>query len=128
MPLKTVDNARNEPGRRLTEFTAYKKYIVVKNKKRPKLPRGLRWDRKSPYIFFIWRDQHGKLHQKSTEKTDPAEALLFKMRFLEEQKEKEDPEEPDLSEMGKLPLNQAADLYFSWKLANRPCGARTEAV
>jgi hypothetical protein len=54
----------------------------VKNKKQQKLPRGLRWDPKSPYIFFSWRDERRKLHQKSTEKTDPAEALLFKIRFL----------------------------------------------
>jgi len=94
-------------------------YLVVKDKKRPKLPRGLRWDPKSPYIFFSWRDADGKLHQKSTEKTDPAEALLFKMRFLEHQKEKaKDDEEPELSEYGKLPLARVADLYFEWKLAN----------
>ncbi|HJT54532.1 MAG TPA: hypothetical protein VJ848_11825 [Candidatus Angelobacter sp.] len=32
----------------------------MKNRKRPKLPRGLYWDAKSPYIFFKWRDPHGK--------------------------------------------------------------------
>ena len=91
----------------------------MSGKKRPKLPRGLRWDPKSPYIFFSWRDLEGKLHQKSTEKTDPAEALLFKMRFLEQQKEKqEDGEEPELAEYGKLQLARVADLYFQWKLAD----------
>jgi hypothetical protein len=64
MPVKTADNAGNESTGDLTEFTTYKKYIVVKNKKRPKLPRGLRWDPKSPYIFFSWRDQHGEAASK----------------------------------------------------------------
>ncbi|PYP92246.1 MAG: hypothetical protein DMG65_04685 [Candidatus Angelobacter sp. Gp1-AA117] len=75
----------------------------MKRKNRPKLPRGLRWDPKSPYILFSWRDADEKLHQKSTEKTDPAEALLFKIRFLEQQKEKADnEEEPELSEYGNF--------------------------
>lgn len=40
------------------------------------------------------------------------------MRFLEQEKEKEDGEEPELAEYGKLPLGRVADLYFEWKLAN----------
>jgi hypothetical protein len=40
------------------------------------------------------------------------------MRFLEQQKEKQDVEEPDLSKMGKLPLKKASGLYFNWKSAN----------
>jgi hypothetical protein len=112
------ENADNLPSGDLREITTYKKYIVVKNSKRPKLPRGLRWDRKSPYIFFSWRDERGTLHQKSTMKIDPAEALLFKMRFLKEQEEKQDPEEPELAELDNLPLREVSERYFSWKIAD----------
>jgi len=54
--------------------------------KRPRLSNGLRWHAKSQFIWFTWYDPKGRQHKKSTESTDPDEALLFKIRFLEEQK------------------------------------------
>jgi hypothetical protein len=44
--------------------------------------------RESQFIWFGWRDDNGAQHQKSTETSDPAKALLVKMKFLEDQKEK----------------------------------------
>ena len=89
------------------------------------MPRGLHWKPTSPHIFFSWRDADGRQHQKSTEKTDPAEALLFKMTFLKQQAEKEEEEgdvEPEFPEYGKFPLAQVAKLYFDWKLASNAKG------
>lgn len=99
--------------------------------KRPKLPRGLRWHEGSQYIWFTWRDAGGTQHQKSTETNDPAKALLFKLQFLEEQKQHEERnqhleeqkqqqehhyvEEADLK---KEPLKKVAALYFEWKAAS----------
>jgi hypothetical protein len=34
----------------------------MKDGKRPKLPRGLRWKSDSPFIWFSWRDARGKQH------------------------------------------------------------------
>jgi hypothetical protein len=77
----------------------------------------LRWHSESQFIWFTWRDAEGRQHQKSTETTDPAKALIFKMQFLQKQ---ETPttshiESPDLT---NEPLDQVAKLYFDWKLAN----------
>jgi integrase len=89
----------------------------VKDKKRPRLPSGLRWHPESSYIWFTWYDAQGKQHKKSTETTDPGRALLFKMRFLEQRgtNKRSKAEPPDLS---GLPLVRVAQLYFEWKLAN----------
>jgi hypothetical protein len=58
--------------------------------KRPRLSYGLRWHTKSQYIWFTWYDAKGRQHKKSTESTDPDKELLFKIRFLEEQKERQE--------------------------------------
>jgi integrase len=91
----------------------------VKGKKRPKLPPGLRWHSKSQFIWFIWYDARGRQHKKSTETTDPDKALLFKIRFLEEQEDREEGEgEPETPDMKNMSLERAAQLFFEWKLAN----------
>jgi len=90
----------------------------MKNKKRPRLPRGLRWRSESQYIWFTWRDAGGIQRQKSTETTDPAKALLFKMHFLTRQQENREECEPEGADLGKLPLSRVSDLYFEWKAAS----------
>ena len=89
----------------------------MKHKKRPKLPRGLHWHSESQYIWSIWYDAQGKQHKKSAETTDPAKALLFKLRFLEQQEARRESgvEAPDLTDE---PLARVAELYFDWKQAN----------
>jgi integrase len=89
----------------------------VKDSKRAKLPRGLRWHAQSRFIWFTWYDSQGRQHKKSTETTDPERALLFKMRFFARQEtgESEEVESPDLTCES---LARAAELYFDWKLAN----------
>lgn len=89
----------------------------MKHKKRTGLPHGLRWHSESQFIWFTWRDAEGRQHQKSTETTDPAKALIFKIQFLQEQ------ETPTTNHVGSTdltnePLDQVAKLYFDWKLAN----------
>jgi hypothetical protein len=92
----------------------------VKDKKRPKLPPGLRWHAESQFIWFVWYDAQGGQHKKSTETTDPDKALLFKIRFLEEQKDQDEiaATEPETPDMRSMSLERAAQLYFEWKLAN----------
>jgi integrase len=86
--------------------------------KRPKLPRGLHWDGRSPFIFFNWRDALGKQHHQSTSKTDPQEALLFKLKFLAEREAKLEETEADAAEdLGRLPLSKVSEMYFGWKTA-----------
>src|SRR5215469_978596 len=86
--------------------------------KRSKLPRGLHWDRKSPFIFFNWRDALGKQHHQSTGATDPHEALLFKLKFLADREVKLEETEADAAEdLGKLPLSKVSEMYFGWKTA-----------
>ncbi len=89
----------------------------MKDKKRAKLPRGLRWHSESRFIWFTWYDNEGRQHKKSTETSDPEKALLFKLRFLERQEERnaDQVESPDLTQSS---LASAAELYFDWKLAN----------
>jgi hypothetical protein len=55
--------------------------------KRPTLPRGLRWDPRSPHICFSWRDERGRQHQQSTYTEDPAKALAYKQDFQKENRE-----------------------------------------
>ena len=86
--------------------------------KRPRLPRGLHWGPKSPYILFNWRDPLGKQHHQSTGTNDPQEALLFKLKFLAERDEKLEEIEADSAEdLGKLPLSKVGEMYFGWKTA-----------
>jgi integrase len=86
--------------------------------KRPRLPRGLHWGPKSPYILFNWRDALGKQHHQSTGTTDPQEALLFKLKFLADREEKLEETEADAAEhLGKLPLSKVSEMYFGWKTA-----------
>ncbi len=86
--------------------------------KRSKLPRGLRWDPRSPHICFSWRDGRKRLHQQSTGTADPAEAMAFKLRFLREQKEGIEQRRLQSEDRSQLPLAKVADLYFGWKAAN----------
>ena len=88
--------------------------------KKPRLPRGLRWHSKSQFIWFTWYDAKGQQHKKSTETADPDKALLFKIRFLEEQKDREETPatEPETPDMRNMSLERVAQLYFEWKLAN----------
>lgn len=101
----------------------------MKHDKPPKLPRGLRWKTDSPYIWFSWRDHLGKQHQQSTETSDPAKALAFKLQFLEDAAQRRESEsqipeeerrksESHIPELKKLPLAQAAEFYFDWKTAD----------
>jgi integrase len=86
--------------------------------KRPRLPRGLHWGLKSPFILFNWRDALGKQHHQSTGTNDPQEALLFKLNFLANREEKLEETEADAAEdLGKLPLSNVSEMYFGWKTA-----------
>ena len=86
--------------------------------KRPKLPRGLRWDPKSSYICFSWRDVRGSQHQQSTHSADPAEAMAFKLNFLREKKDTAQERRVQSEDRSRLPLEKAAELYFNWKAAD----------
>lgn len=86
--------------------------------KKPKLPRGLRWKSDSQFIWFSWRDKRGRQHQQSTEKTDPAEALAEKQKFLAKEEQEREELKAQENDMGKMPLKQVAELYFSWKAAS----------
>src|SRR5579859_3754722 len=90
----------------------------MKHNKRPKLPRGLHFDPKSPNIFFNWRDGHGKQHGQSTHTADPAKALIFKLQFLERQRESLEEIECRSEDLSKLPIKQVSEMYFSWKAAS----------
>jgi integrase len=86
--------------------------------RRPRLPRGLHWGPKSPYILFNWRDALGKQHHQSTGTTDPQEALLFKLKFLADREEKLEETEAEAAEdLGKLPLSKVSEMFFGWKAA-----------
>jgi CheY-like chemotaxis protein len=89
----------------------------VKNKKLAKLPRGLRWHSESRFIWFTWYDSQGRQHKKSTETTDPEKALLFKMRFLEQQETRK-ADGVESADLTSESLASVATLYFDWKLAN----------
>jgi|SRR5579859_428874 len=90
----------------------------MKDQKQPRLPRGLRWRRESQYIWFTWRNAEGVQRQKSTETTDPAKALSFKMNFLAGQQENREERESESADLSKLPLSQVSELYFEWKAAS----------
>ena len=91
---------------------------VMKGSKRPKLPRGLRWRSNSPFIWFSWRDSRGKQHQQSTETAAPAQALSNKLNFLATKEDEREDLKAQANEMGKLPLERVAELYFDWKAAS----------
>ena len=93
--------------------------------KRKKLPRGLHWDARSPYIFFKWTDAMGRQHRQSTETDNPNKALLTKLQFLEQRRQDPVEVEARTEDLGTLPLDKAADLYFAWKLA-RGCEGTIE--
>src|SRR5207247_10528708 len=76
------------------------------NKKRSRLPRGLRWKSDSPYIWFSWRDSRGKQHQQSTESDDSVKAFAFRTQFMEKGKDYEKRAECQTPEMSKLPLRR----------------------
>src|SRR5438552_15363647 len=95
------------------------------NKKRSRLPRGLRWKSDSPYIWFSWRDSRGKQHQQSTESDDPVKAFAFRTQFMEKGKDYDKRAECHTLEMVKLPLRRVAEFYFSWNTAN--CSEQTVA-
>ena len=59
----------------------------------------------------------GKQRRRSTETDDPDKALLIKLQFLEQQRQKPEEIEARTEDLGKLPLNKTAELYFSWKSA-----------
>jgi hypothetical protein len=87
----------------------------MKYANRSKLPRGLRWDAKSPHICFSWRDERGSQHQQSTHTADPAEAMAFKLRFLREKQDVVEVRKVRSMDQSRLTLATAADLYFAWE-------------
>lgn len=57
--------------------------------------------------------------------SDPAQALLFKLQFLERQKENPQTEievEVKAEDLSKLPLREVSKRYFDWKQANGSAG------
>jgi hypothetical protein len=84
---------------------------MTNHAKRRKLPRGPYWDTRSPYIFFKWRDAMGRQRRQSTKTDDPDKALLNKLQFLDQAREKPEEIEAHTEDLGKLALNKAAELY-----------------
>jgi hypothetical protein len=87
--------------------------------KRARLPRGLRWDPKSPNICFSFRDLRGRLHQQTTGTADPAEAMAFKLRFLRDREAELEKRRLQSEDRGRLPLAEVARLYLDLKAADR---------
>jgi len=54
----------------------------------------------------------GRQRRQSTKTDDPDRALREKLKFLDQQKQKPEEIEARTENLGKLPLNKAADLYF----------------
>jgi integrase len=94
----------------------------MKYGKRPRLPRGLRWDPRSPHICFSWRDKQSAQHQQSTHTADPEEALTFKLRFLREKDDAVAQRRAQSADQSRLALSKAAELYFEWKAATNSPG------
>lgn len=93
--------------------------------KKRKLPKGLYWRNGSPHIYFSWRDFRRTQHQECTGTSDPAQALIFKLQFLERQKEHPQTEievEAKTEDLSKLPLRELSKKYFDWKQANGSAG------
>ena len=100
----------------------YEKAFDMKYAKRSKLPRGLRWEAKSPHICFSWRDERGSQHRQSTHTADPAEAMAFKLRLLREKQDVVEVRKVRSMDQSRLALAMAADLYFAWKSATNSPG------
>lgn len=93
--------------------------------KKRKLPKGLYWRNGSPHIYFSWRDSRRSQHQECTGTSDPAQALIFKLQFLERQKENPQAEievEVKTEDLSKFPLREVSNKYFVWKQANGSAG------
>lgn len=90
--------------------------LDYEGQKRPKLPRGLHWDPKSQFISFNGRDFLGKQHGQSTRLTDPAKALLFKLEFLEKQRQSLG--EIEAKTQNTLSLKEVSEMYFNCKQAS----------
>jgi integrase len=84
----------------------------MKNSKRPKLPRGLRWKSGSPFIWFSWRDARGKQHQKNTDTSDPAKALGTKLEFLANEQREIEEIKSRSENITKLPLQRMQSRYY----------------
>jgi hypothetical protein len=93
----------------------------MKNGKRPKLPRGLRWDPKGPHIFFSWRDKRGVQHQQSRERLS-RKRRWPKLRFLREEDDAVAQRRAQSADQSRLALSKAAELYFEWKAATNSPG------
>ena len=91
------------------------KTLTMEHGKRPTLPRGLRWDPRSPHICFSWRDGRGRQHQQSTYTDDPAKALAYKQDFQKENREAINEKRARTEDQGRMPLGEAAKMYFNWK-------------
>ena len=85
----------------------------MRDKKRPKLPRGLRWKPDSPYIWFSWRDERGRQHQQSTNTADSDEAMVYRIRFLRENQGRVAERRVAALDQSQLPLAKAAELFPS---------------
>ena len=94
----------------------------MRDKQRPKLPRGLRWKPDSPYIWFSWRDERGRQHQQSTSTADSDEAMVYRIRFLRENQGRVAERRVAALDQTQLPLAKAAELYFAWKAATNAPG------
>ena len=94
----------------------------MRDKQRPKLPRGLRWKPDSPYIWFSWRDERGRQHQQSTSTADSDEAMVYRIRFLRENQGRVAERRVAALDQSQLPLAKAAELYFAWKAATNAPG------
>lgn len=64
----------------------------------------------------------GRQRRHSTKTDEPDKALLVKLQFLDQQRQKPEEVEAHNEDLGKLPLGQAADLYFAWKSAKNSAG------
>jgi len=107
-----------EPFPLLTErLFSLTKTLTMEYGKRPTLPRGLRWDPRSPHICFSWRDERGRQHQQSIQTDDPAKALAFKQDFQKENRKAVEDRRVRAEDQGRLSLVEAAKMYFTWKAA-----------
>jgi len=84
------------------------KTLTMEHGKRPTLPRGLRWDPRSPHICISWRDERGRQHQQSTHTDDPAKALAFRQDFKKENRDAIEERRARAADQSRLPLGDAA--------------------
>jgi hypothetical protein len=62
----------------------------------------------------------GRQRRQSTKTDDPDRALREKLKFLDQQKQKPEEIEARTENLGKLPLNKAADLYSAGSRRRTP--------